>query len=230
MKLNYCLRSMLFVTLAILVGAMAVASASDATLRWLASGVAITTAEPSLSVGEIELVNLKTLINTESAILCSVKFVGTVGPGIEDTITEVLDLSGNLITLEKRIVCTNVKGCPKPELAFLDLPWLTELELTGTEAEPLFLDKILNGGKGEPGYEIHCEVIGLPFEEACLGPGGSKLTNDISEGDVLLIFELQETLICTNQTLATAEIRTGAGDEEMLITLTSGLALSSSYE
>jgi hypothetical protein len=101
----------------------------------------------------------------------------------------------------------------------------------GTEAEPLFLGKILNGGNGEPGYTVHCEVIGFPFEETCLGPAGSKLVNGVSEGDVLSFFEPEEeTIKCSGETTATTEVSTGAGDAEGLITLNSGLTLSVSYE
>jgi hypothetical protein len=215
----------------LLFGVMSVASASAATLQWLEDALPIGTASNNDAEGEITLTNLKTAIGTKAAVLCSGIFVGSVGPGSQDVITEVLDLAEKPITLTARITCTNIEGCPKPELSPENLPWLTVLELMGTEAEPLFLDKILNGGKGEPGYTVHCEVIGFPFEETCLGVASSKLINDPSERDVLSIFEPgEETGICGNETTATAEVSTGTGDAEGLILLLNGLELAVSYE
>jgi hypothetical protein len=222
----------LFVAITIfLFSAVAAVSASAATLKWLVDGVPIVTPEAGVATGEITLTNLKTAIGTKVSVLCSGRSIGTVGPGSEGIITELQDLTGKTVTLTNRITCTNIEGCPKPELSPENLPWLTGLELMGTEAEPLFLGTLRSGGKGEPGYTMHCEVIGFPFEETCLGIASAKLVNDVAEGDVLAVAEAgEETGICGSETTATAEVTTGVGDEEGLGVLNSGLTLSVSYE
>jgi hypothetical protein len=210
---------------------MVAASASAATLQWLAEGVKITEPLASETTGELELVNTSTIIGTEVGVLCSGIFDGTVGPGAEDTITEVLNLSKEKIELGVRLItCTVTKGtCGTATLAPEDLPWLTELELMGTETEPLFLDKILNGGKGEPGYSVHC-TSPLSFEEICLGAASSDLENDPLESDVLGSFIGKELVgKCNGKTTATAYLSTendGAG----LLTLNNKVPLSVSYE
>jgi hypothetical protein len=93
----------------LLFGVMAVASASDATLKWLASGFPIATAEADKATGEITLTNLKTAIGTKASVLCSVIFIGTVGAGGEDIITEVLDLAEKPVTLTARIRAPTLK-------------------------------------------------------------------------------------------------------------------------
>jgi hypothetical protein len=231
MKKAHVLGLAMFAVLAFSV--TAVASASAATILWLASGVAIGTAEPVTSTGEIELRNLKDALGQEIAVLCSGVFDGTVGPGAEDLITTVLNLGtgGTEISLAKKITtCTNLMGCTKPELTPENLPWLTELELMEVGGTVLFLNIITSGGKGEPGYTVHCEVLNFPVEETCLGSVSANLTNDASEGDVLAVFEKEETGVCEGKTPATGEVNSGAGDEEGLITLNSGLTLEISYE
>jgi hypothetical protein len=204
--------------------------APAAVIKWLSSGVAIAAEEPSLLVGEFELVNLKTAIGTEANVLCSFDFSGAVGPGGEDHIIEALTLTGVIVTLTKLLTCVNGGGCTNPQVSPENLPWLTELELMGTEAEPLFLDRFLTSGAGNPAWSIKCEVVGLPFEETCTGETSMDVINDAGENDVLGVFSAEMTFFCGGQTMPTALILNGAADEEMLLTLTSGLALAVSYE
>jgi hypothetical protein len=212
-------------------GAMNAAFASAATLQWLAGGVKITEPLASETVGELEFVDTSTIIGTEVGLLCSGIFDGTVGPGTEDMLAELLNLSKEKIELGVRLItCTVTKGtCGTATVAFENLPWLTELELMGTEAEPLFLDKILTGGKGEPGFLLHC-TSPLSFEEACLGAASSDLENDPLESDVLGGFIGKELVgKCNSKTTATGFIST-ENDGPLLWTLVNKEPLSVSYE
>lgn len=221
--------------------ALAVASASATTLVWLANGKKIEEALKSETVGEIELFNLETAVGTKATVLCSGTFMGTVGPGGEDLITSVLTLAseGSVeITLAAPLTtCTNVEGCSKPQVAPVNLPWLTELELMEPKTgEVLFLDIITSGGAGEPGWEIMCEPLGILFEETCTGTASSMLENDAAENDVLGKFEgiaeeaAGETGVCKTGGKKVAGVNSGATDETGLLTLENGEPLSLSYE
>jgi hypothetical protein len=206
--------------------AVAASSASAATVEWLKNGAAITSPEPSETTGSLELGNTSGLgTGTKVAVLCDGKFFGTVGPGAQDTITSVLGLSGESGTLTSEIVsCVNNENCPSPSVAADNLPWLTELR------EPKageVLDFLLNGGKGEPGWEVMCivPIIGL-VEEACTSSNAnnqarSLLANDAGEGDVLGVFikTENEKFLCKGQ--ETGFVNT-AFDGPGLITLTGG--------
>jgi hypothetical protein len=212
-----------------------VASASAATLQWLAAGKPITTPQLFDSVGTIEGGNEKAIAGFKIAILCTGSFDGTVGPGVEGMITEVLDTSEKTIVLgTNEIACINDKSCPSALVAPVNLPWLTRLELMGTEAEPLFLGVAENGGKGEPGWEVMCEepLIGL-VEETCTAvatkaAGSVNLENDPAENDVLGTIVLEEGLLCSGTNEETGYVSTGT--EPTLILLTSGEPLAVSYE
>jgi hypothetical protein len=131
-------------------------------ILWLNSGNPIATPQFDESNGEITIGNLKTALG-EAAVLCSVFFDSTVGPGGKDEVSEVLNLSGQDIALGAReLLCVNVKNCPSPRVVAFNLPWVTKLELMGTEAQPLFLD-LYSTTTGGPGWEIDCTqpVIGL---------------------------------------------------------------------
>jgi hypothetical protein len=216
--------------------ATAVASASAATLQWLANGSKITAPLLSESAGEFEVGSTNIpLQGGEVAALCSFTFVGTTGPNGEDLISEVLTLADALVSLSAPISCVNIARCKNARVAPENLPWLTELELAGSETAPLFLDRIVNGGKGEPTWWIECEEPPLPLLEVeCVGQFSSDLENDPMENDVLGTFSKteQETegLLSLCKGEKTGFVTTGAGDEVILMKLTNNQALSVSYE
>jgi hypothetical protein len=232
MKKTHVFGFMVFAVFAFSV--MMAASASAATLQWLANSKPITTPQLADITGTLELGNEKAIAGFKIAVLCIGSFDGTVGPGAEDMITEVLDTAEKTVVLgTNEIACTNDKSCPSALAAPVNLPWLTRLELMGTEAEPLFLDVLENGGKGEPGWEVMCEepLIGL-VEETCTAvpakPGSADLENDPAENDVLGTFVLEEIALCTGTNEETGFVSTGT--EPGLILLISGEALAVSYE
>jgi hypothetical protein len=212
-------------------------SASAATLQWLANGKAITSALASETTGSITLGSTNGLkIKIEAVVLCSGKFDGTVGPGGEDEITKVLNLSGVEVTLAKPLTeCENVKTCTSSEVSPVNLPWLTRLELSGTEAAPEFLDIIEQGAGGaEPGWEVVCKTSLGTVTETCTAPTtDSVLTNDTGESDVLGVFPTgsgRNTANCSVGGAGTGFLESSSTDEAGLSVLTSGEALSVSYE
>jgi hypothetical protein len=118
-------------------------------------------------------------------------------------------------------------------VAPVSLPWLTELELIGTEVAPLFLDALVSGGAGNPGWEMVCITIFGLVEETCSGPINSNLVDDAGENDVLSEISEAETIAEGEQfTCAGGGGQTGTyqTDGAMLISLNNGLAISVSYE
>jgi hypothetical protein len=214
--------------------AMMAASAFAATLQWLEGGKAMTGPQLFQTVKTTEDA-ITDADGTGLTIIMSCSWIedGVIGPGLQRTVTEVLSLAAGKITLSSLLSCTNIMSCPSPQAAPADLPWLARLELMGTEAEPLFLDVLENGGQGEPGWELMCEepLIGL-VEDTCTNvatkPIGSNLENDAAENDVLETLVLEEILLCAGTGTETGSISTGA--EPGLISLTGGGSLSVSYE
>jgi hypothetical protein len=219
-----------------LIGVVGVVSASAATLQWLAEGKALAVALASETKGELLLESTNGGgLGVKVDVLCSGVFDGTVGPGAEDQILELLTLEKVLTTLEKPLLnCVVGQNCTEPEISAANLPWLTRLELMGTEAEPLFLDVIENGGPGNPGWEVTCLILGVTVTEVCTTEKvGADLTNDATEKDVLATFE-GELANCTlggkESALLETSLSDSPADEVGLITLNSGEALSVSYE
>jgi hypothetical protein len=220
---------------------MAAVSASAATLQWLAGGKAI--ASPGLNgevVGEITLGSTNgAKLKIEAVVLCSGIFTGSVGPGPEDIATGLLNLAHEPVTPSKKLLCPSVKTCEgNSEVVPVNLPWLTRLELMGTEAEPLFLDVIeagngATGESGNPGYEIKCKTALATVTEKCTAANlGANVTNDMTENDVLGIIEKEVTppFTCNVGGANTGFVETGSGDEEGLGTLNNKEPLSVSYE
>jgi hypothetical protein len=220
---------------------VAAASASAATLQWLAGGKAI--ASPGLNsetIGQLSLGSTNgAKLKIEAIVLCSGIFTGSVGPGGEDMITGVLNLSKEPVTSAKKLLCSSVKTCEgESEVIPVNLPWLTHLELMGTEAEPLFLDVLEagNGSTGEsgnPGWEVKCKTILATVTEKCTAANqGANVVNDMTENDVLGTFEKETTppATCNVGGANTGFVESGSGDELGLSTLNNGEALAVSYE
>jgi hypothetical protein len=234
MKKIYLLAVVSFATASLSV--VGVVSASAATLQWLAEGKAIAAALAFETPAEalFEALNGGGL-GVHVGALCSGVFDGTVGPGVEGQISELLTLEKTLVTLEKPILNCHVdQNCTEPEVSAANFPWLTRLELMGTESEPLFLRVIENGGKGNPGWEVTCLILGVTVTEVCTTADfGADLVNDAAEKDVLASFE-DESANCSvggeNNGLVETSLTDSPADEIGLITLNDGETLSVSYE
>ncbi len=131
-----------------------------------------------------------TLTSGPVVVKCEGSMVGSVGPGAENEVTELLNTSKELITSTKPVSCTTNGGiCGASATAFpVNLPWNTLLE--GTE------DMLFTGSKGgSPGWSVKC-IGGLTNE--CTDPlVFLTVTNLLSELEVDLGFK-KEIASCTN--------------------------------
>jgi hypothetical protein len=161
-------------------------SASAETLLWLVNGADFTGALSAETEGDLVLVRLTETASVGGEILCEGIFDGTIenpatGGAGQDQITKVLTLSQVDVgedgaTLSGTgIACEVIKDVGNTTFCKLgaatvwpaNLPWLTELELM---ASGEWLDLLLNGGKGEPGYEVECvSLLGFPVTDLCTG-------------------------------------------------------------
>ncbi len=202
-------------------GVVGAVSASAA--EWLAEGKVITTPLASTTVGEITLGSTNGLkIGIKSAVLCSGSFIGTVGPGAADTVTEVLSLAGVTVTLAAPLTCTEVETCTTSEVAPVDLPWATELTSTTK-------DVLLANGKGNPGWEVVCKTALGTVEETCTTLSqSSTLEADATEKDMLGKFVKELTGTCTIGGANTGFVESSTADGAGLISLTNGETLTTS--
>jgi hypothetical protein len=171
------------------IGAIAGASSALAlTSGWLVDG-SLTESTKVLSEGTVLLEDM----GIPAAFECPGEGTGSVGPGTEAQITTVtFNLAGCKLD-------PGTNGCTAIDnVAAVNLPWLTELTLGKNAAgEEVFLDLILNGGKGTPGYLVECvTALGL-INDVCTNELGSADIDNTTEGDVLAL--LPENVVATSE-------------------------------
>src|SRR6478752_939540 len=111
-----------------------------------------------------------------------------------DTVNSTMKINGmGEITGITSSGCVGSENCAKEgakiKIAAVNLPWQTELALEGT-----FLNRIVNGGKGTPGFEIECKLFGVAITDTCTG----NLKFDITKLDgVTGAFDNHKVLTCT---------------------------------
>jgi hypothetical protein len=231
-----------FAMFAFSVAIAATASAAPTFLlaEWLIGGNPIPTGTtaPSLVEGELTLTDLKVPILGEVSILCSGSLVGVLKPNGEDQTTTVFNLGeteqiSSSPLVGKGLACTNIKNCAfgSPQVYPVHLPWNTLLELleeTGV-TNPLYVDLILNGGTGNPGWEVEC-----PFgtDECTASAGVVEVKNNATSNDVDTQFteairELAEAPLatCTQSGEASGHV---VSDALALLTSTAGTVAASS--
>jgi len=204
--------------------AMGVVGAVSASAHeWLANGVAIGSALPSTTTGELTLGSENGLkLGIKSAVLCSGTFVGTTGPGATDEVTGVLSLTGVTVTLSAPLVCAEVSTCTTSEVAPVDLPWLTTLT-TATN------DLLAANGAGNPGWEVVCKTSLGTVEETCTtADQNATVENDATEKDVLGKFLKEVTGTCSIGGANTGWVESSAADGAGLISLVNGETLEAS--
>jgi hypothetical protein len=240
MKILRPLGAVLFAVLA--VGTMAVASASAVTFllaEWLLSGNAVTAQLPSEATGELLLEDLLGNLNMTGAVgvLCIGKLDGNVNANGADEVTEVLNAAGELIgaplsglALECPEDAGGTAGCTSPLVWPVNLPWRTLAELMVDGTEEFFVDLLLAGTHGNPGWEVECMTI-IPISDTCTAIEGISHLVNLAE-DVGAEFKESFTELAGLK-LATCE-RGGAeqgvveSDTEGLITVAGGtLSVSS---
>jgi hypothetical protein len=168
--------------------------------------------EPDLvesSSSELTLISLNGGgLGLKVEILCEGILDGTVGPGSEDLITDLLDLSGNLIALELEgsgLTCTNIANCTSPLVWADNLPWPTELELLEWNLGFIYVVLILSNGVGSPGWHAECVIGGVKVTELCTAPEAAFEVSNNAGGTVDALFsEAIQTL--SNLKLGTCSI------------------------
>jgi len=168
MKRNHVL-GVLF--LAVFAFGVLTASASAVTFLlalWLFNNVAVSSILLVESSGELELVNKDGGgLGVTAKALCSGIFDGWVGPESLDELSELLNLSKELISNTElsgglTIECSNSGNCEKAKAIAENLPWETEAELMVDGTEEFFVDLIFNAA-----YYVECTILGTVIGELC---------------------------------------------------------------
>jgi hypothetical protein len=138
--------------------------------RWRQNGAEITTLLSSETVGELKLTAEGEPIIGTVEVTCSGILDGTVSPGGEDEVTELLSLSGEAISLTglsgTALSCTNTSKCATPLVWAIGLPYKSEL-LAEEENETTkeILKPLDETSATEIGYEVQCMgVLGEPSD------------------------------------------------------------------
>ncbi len=144
--------------------AAASASAEITTLlaEWLVNNVAVTTTLPAVGETETLLLGSQTILGNLD-ILCGGLFDGTIGPDGSDEAVELLNLSGEQISLKGleglALECASdtTSLCTNPAKVWaLNLPWPTLLVLLVVGTEEFLADLGLMKGETNPGWEFEC--------------------------------------------------------------------------
>jgi len=123
--------------------------------------------------GEILLEDMKGGLFGEGVdLLCSFEFLGEFLAANDFEIISVFPLGGtDPGTGATAIKCETMAGiCGEPEIKYVNLPWLVEVVLVGTESRGLFQ----TSGAGNPGWNVTCNKV---VEDTCTGTASMLLTN-----------------------------------------------------
>lgn len=208
MRKTHILGLTLFAVLA--VSAISAASAlADSTHLWLVGGTAVTTTLSIASTGELELSDLKAIAGLAATVLCSGILDGTVGATGADTITEVLTLTGGATSTTPLsgtpLLCTNISNCGTPEVWALNLPWKTQLELSGST----WIDDITTtNGDLLVGWEVLCKATGIA-DDCEIALAQPTIENMVGEG-VLATFAEENAGECELSKALTGDVH-GSG-------------------
>jgi hypothetical protein len=197
---------------------------------WLVNGAKPAAEVETESSGKLvfemaEFMGLKTKVT----IVCTVHERGVVGgaksvanPKWDETSKVTNELAGLPIICS--FVHEEMGPCEAgfaPELEPLHVPWLTEMALSGAQ----YLDLIVGGGSGNPGWIMVCKVLGMLVKETCTTTKSeAELVNGV-EGTVRVLYSktLQPNLECTGSKAATESV---AGEIEAHLGRAGTLAVS----
>jgi hypothetical protein len=163
------------------------ASASAVTFllaQWLFNGAAVTTALLVEGAGEVEIVNTNAGgLGVTSKILCSGGGDGWVGPESLDFGSEVLTLTGVLVSstalVGQTAECTNSSNCENPQVWPDGVPGESEVELMVDGTEEFFVDLVFNAG-----WYVECTILGFKVAELCeAAETAVQLTNEAAGVD-----------------------------------------------
>jgi hypothetical protein len=171
--------------------------------------------EATRTAGSLKLEAKSSLVG-EIEVKCSGLDTGWIGPNGTDQTTTV--------TTDKCEAGTNCEKLEKTAEA-VNLPWNSELK----ETEGKIHDTLRNGGKGEPGYEVSCKVLGKVEKNICTGPGLLVLENKDTPGNLAALLVLANFINPNNPkancTAFSTGKETGNVSGSIAILLASGWAL-----
>jgi hypothetical protein len=161
---------------------LAASASAEVTLlaEWLVNGTAITATLTSKITGEILFEDSK-ILGVKLDVLCSFIWDGTVLTDGESEITEVLSLTGVLVSKTpltgEALSCENKENCGATgALALfypLNLPWVDLLYLR--ENGQIWDDvtsKAAEKAASGPGYEFECTILGTKVTDECTTASG----------------------------------------------------------
>ncbi len=171
------------------VSAMALASTASATTfllaEFLENGIGITETMLVETTGEWLLENEKGPVG-KAAIACSGILVGDIGPDGAEDITELLNLSKELITntvlSELAFLCTDETSCESSKMWAVGMPWLSLLELWEQGSESGFVTLLTSQSGGNTGWYIECTVLGIKGSEECIIATRASSSTNVTGG------------------------------------------------
>lgn len=163
-------------------GVLDVALASAVTFllaEWLVKGIGVTASLNIEGEGEILLEDTKGGLFLEAAaVSCSGIGLGTIGPESLGVGSEVLTLSGGVVSTTplsgSGLTCTDTLNCAEPDKVWgINLPWDTEVELV-EDGGAFFAALILpHSGATTIGWEVECFGVS---DECTSAEGAAQLT------------------------------------------------------
>jgi hypothetical protein len=161
---------------------LAASASAEVTLlaEWLVNGEKITATLASKTAGEFLFEDSK-VFGIKLDFLCSMTFDGTILTDGESEITEILSLTGVLVSKTplsgEPLSCENKENCGATGalvLVFpLNLPWVDLLYLR--ENGQIWDDvtsKAAEKAASGPGYEVECTVLGTKITDECTSSAG----------------------------------------------------------
>ncbi len=176
------------VALVALLAFSAVSVASASAVEWLnLKSEKLTKAENAKTPGTLELHNKKIPAlegGGEVTVTCKGSFIGTVGPGSADTVTEILGEKGESSPINCKVTASTNSICKNGTAVTVEpvnLPWTSKLKEVGTEV----LDEAT--ATSNPGYKVDCFVA-----NTCTGLEESVFVKNLATGSEFNFMELNK--------------------------------------
>ncbi len=166
--------------------------------EWLFNNGAIANEFTTERVGTILLEDTKTPLGA-SAVICTGVLAGTIDVDGLGTISDVLNVSSELIgapLVGLALECVEENVCEESLVWPVAMPWSTLAELMEDGTEKFFVDLIAEGPSknGEPGWEVECMKTILKPVDQCSGP------------EAVMQFSLENTLLLAGFSEAFTEL------------------------
>jgi hypothetical protein len=170
----------------------AIAASASLAAEWLVGGNKILAALTATNTAEVLFEDS----GSGLAIVCSMLFDGTIGPGGGDNVTSILTLAGVEVTAAAPLLCKREAVCEESateiEWSPVGLPWKTTLILLTTLFEDLFFSMK---------YKFACLVLKVLVSDECTTPneagGGSGFLATNVAGGVELSGKAIPSANCT---------------------------------